>query len=49
MSYLHHNVKEERVLYPRADIDLNDAAEEKLRALLDSTDLPEGWVCIKAR
>jgi regulator of cell morphogenesis and NO signaling len=46
---LHHNVKEERVLYPRADIDLNDAALEKLRALLDSTDLPEGWVCIKAR
>lgn len=46
---LHHNVKEERVLYPRADITLNDAALEKLRALLDSTDLPEGWVCIKAR
>jgi regulator of cell morphogenesis and NO signaling len=49
IQLLHHNVKEERVLYPRADIDLNDAALEKLRALLDSTDLPEGWVCIKAR
>ncbi len=46
---LHHNLKEERVLYPRADVDLNDAAVEKLRALLDSTDLPEGWVCIRAR
>lgn len=46
---LHHNVKEERVLYPRADIDLNDAAVAKLRVLLDAADLPEGWVCIKAR
>ncbi|OJV82989.1 MAG: hypothetical protein BGO37_13575 [Cellulomonas sp. 73-92] len=46
---LHHNLKEERVLYPRADTDLNDAALERLRALLEATGLPEGWVCIKAR
>ncbi len=46
---LHHNLKEERVLYPQADLNLNEAAVEKLRALLDSTDLPDGWVCIKAR
>lgn len=46
---LHHNLKEERVLYPRADVDLNEAAVDRLRELLDATDLPEGWVCIKAR
>lgn len=46
---LHHNLMEERVLYPRADTDLNDAAVAKLRVLLEATELPEGWVCIRAR
>lgn len=46
---LHHNLKEERVLYPRADDALPPAAAERLRAFLRSGELPEGWVCIRAR
>lgn len=46
---LHHNMKEEKILYPRADVDLNDAATGRLTSLLGSADLPDGWVCIKAR
>jgi regulator of cell morphogenesis and NO signaling len=46
---LHHNLKEERVLYPRADDVLLPAAAERLRAFLGSGDLPRGWVCVKAR
>ncbi len=49
-SYLlHHNSKEERVLYPRADDVLPPAAAERLRAFLGSGELPEGWVCVRAR
>jgi regulator of cell morphogenesis and NO signaling len=46
---LHHNLKEERVLYPRADDILPAAAADRLRAFLGSGDLPDGWVCLKAR
>jgi iron-sulfur cluster repair protein YtfE (RIC family) len=46
---LHHNLKEERVLYPRADEVLSPAAAGQLQAFLGSGELPEGWVCIKAR
>ncbi len=46
---LHHNLKEEKVLYPRADDALPPAAAERLRAFLGSGELPEGWVCVKAR
>ena len=46
---LHHNLKEEKVLYPRADEDLSTAAAGRLRAFLGSGNLPEGWVCIRAR
>ena len=46
---LHHNLKEERVLYPRADDMLSPAAAGRLRALFGSGELPEGWVCTKAR
>ena len=46
---LHNNRTEEKVLYPRADEDLSAAAADRLRAFLGSGDLPEGWVCIKAR
>jgi len=46
---LHHNLKEERVLYPRADVVLPPTAAERLRAFLGSGELPEGWVCVKAR
>jgi len=46
---LHHNLKEERVLYPQADGVLSPAAAGRLRAFLGSGELPEGWVCVKAR
>jgi regulator of cell morphogenesis and NO signaling len=46
---LHHNLKEERVLYPRADDVLPPAAAGRLRAFLGSGDLPAGWICTKAR
>ena len=46
---LHHNLKEERVLYPRADDALPPAAAERLGEFLGSGELPEGWVCVKAR
>ena len=46
---LHHNLKEERVLYPRADDVLPPAAADRLRAFLGTGELPRGWVCVKAR
>ena len=46
---LHHNLKEEKVIYPRADDLLPAPAADRLRAFLGSADLPEGWVCTKAR
>jgi regulator of cell morphogenesis and NO signaling len=47
---LRHNVKEERILYPRADHALPAAASERLRAFLGTGELSEGWVCMmKAR
>ncbi|MQA00664.1 MAG: hemerythrin domain-containing protein [Dehalococcoidia bacterium] len=41
----HHNMKEERILYPQADTALDDAASERLRDFLETGTLPEGWVC----
>ncbi len=46
---LHHNLKEEKVLYPRADEVLTPAAAQRLRAFPDTGELPRGWVCTKAR
>lgn len=46
---LHHNLKEEKILYPRADDALPAAAAGRLRAFLGSGKLPQGWVCMKAR
>lgn len=45
---LHHNLKEERVVYPQADDLLPAQAADRLRAFLDSAAIPEGWVCHKA-
>lgn len=46
---LHHNLKEERVLYPRADAVLSASDADRLRAFLASGALPAGWVCLRAR
>ena len=48
-ALLHHNLKEEKVLYPRADDVLSPAAASRLREFLGSGELPAGWVCVKAR
>ena len=49
VQLLHHNLKEEKILYPRADEAL-PAAAAGLRAFLGSGELPGGWVCMmKAR
>lgn len=45
----HHNLKEEKVLYPQADNVLAAPATAHLRAFLDSGRLPDRWVCHKAR
>lgn len=45
----HHNLKEEKVLYPQADAVLTALATEQLRTFLRSSELPEGWVCHKTR
>jgi iron-sulfur cluster repair protein YtfE (RIC family) len=45
---LHHNLKEEKILYPRADDARPPPAAGRLRAFLGSGELPEGWVCTKA-
>ncbi|HEU5417525.1 MAG TPA: hemerythrin domain-containing protein [Streptosporangiaceae bacterium] len=47
---LHHNLKEEKVIYSRVDDLVNPAAAGRLQAFLASGDLPAGWVCLmKAR
>jgi iron-sulfur cluster repair protein YtfE (RIC family) len=46
---LHHNLKEEKILYQRTSDLLTPAAADRLRAFLGSGELPDGWVCIKAR
>jgi len=46
---LHHNLQEERVLCRRADGALPPATAERLLAFLGSAELPEGWVCARAR
>lgn len=44
----HHNLKEERILYPEADHVLPPAATARLAGFLESGALPDGWVCSKA-
>jgi len=46
---MHHNLKEEKVLYPRADEVLSAAAAERFAEFLDSGEMPEGWMCLQAR
>lgn len=45
----HHNMKEERILYPEVDVQLEAAAAARLRELLDGGELPSGWTCLNAR
>ncbi len=45
----HHNVKEERILYPEADEALATHPAPSLTEFLKSGPLPDGWICIRAR
>jgi hypothetical protein len=45
----HHNPKEERIIYSQADYALTVPAAGRLRACLASGELPDGWVCERAR
>jgi len=40
-----HNPKEETILYPQADSALSAEEVSRVRAFLDSGQLPEGWMC----
>ncbi len=44
----HHNPKEEQILYPQADLTIDDEAAERLRGFLESGAFPEGWTCERA-
>ncbi|MGH3302293.1 MAG: hypothetical protein ACRDOK_11540 [Streptosporangiaceae bacterium] len=50
VQLLHHDLEEEKILYPRADDLLRPAAAERLRVFPGTGELPGGWVCfMKAR
>lgn len=40
-----HNLKEEPIIYPRADDGLTPAAAQELAAFIEAGRMPEGWVC----
>lgn len=43
-----HNRKEEPIVYPRADADLDDDVRAELADFLRDGTYPEGWVCDQA-
>jgi regulator of cell morphogenesis and NO signaling len=45
----HHNLKEEKILYPQADQVLGETATRHLQEFLQTGLLPQGWVPAKAR
>jgi iron-sulfur cluster repair protein YtfE (RIC family) len=45
----HHNLKEERIIYPQADLVLAASASAALRDFLSTATLPSGWRCQRAR
>jgi regulator of cell morphogenesis and NO signaling len=49
VQLLHHNLKEEKILYPQADRVLTASASTELTSFLEFGRLPEGWVCERAR
>ena len=50
VQLLHHNLKEEKILYPRADDALPAPVADRLRSFLATAQLPDGWTCaFKAR
>lgn len=43
-----HNAKEEPIIYPHLDTDMDWVAQAHLRELIEEGTLPEGWVCERA-
>lgn len=43
-----HNAKEEPIIYPHLDADMDWVAQAHLRDLLEDGTLPDGWVCERA-
>jgi hypothetical protein len=41
----HHNPKDEQILDPQADQVLHGEVGSRLKAFIESGQLPEGWVC----
>ncbi|HEU5008158.1 MAG TPA: hemerythrin domain-containing protein [Jatrophihabitantaceae bacterium] len=48
VQLLHHNMKEERVIYPAADESLPPDVAARLQELLETGELPDGWTCARA-
>lgn len=40
-----HNLKEEPIIYPQADITLSPDLSGQIEEFLESGQMPEGWVC----
>lgn len=40
-----HNAKEEPIIYPHTDTDLDETARAQLADLINNSELPAGWVC----
>jgi regulator of cell morphogenesis and NO signaling len=49
VQLLHHNLKEEKIVYPQAEETLTAEATAQLHTMLASGELPAGWTCQKAR
>ena len=43
-----HNSKEEPIIYPHLDSDLDEGARAQLREFLVDGRMPDGWVCERA-
>jgi hemerythrin-like domain-containing protein len=43
-----HNAKEEPIVYPRGDAELDDEQTTELRTFIESGRMPDGWVCAQA-
>lgn len=41
----HHNPKEEQILYPRVDHVIGDVESHGVLELLDTGQMPQGWIC----
>lgn len=43
-----HNMKEEPIIYPQADVTLSPELSDQIEDFLKAGEMPEGWVCEQA-